>query len=366
MPNIFKNFFERFTKVEKYIGLDLGASYTTIYISSRDEIIEVPSLVTITRDKAGRRITAYGDESKNQFGRYVAGDVVRFIDKDPLDNQDDAEEFLRRCLEDIIQANNIIVRPTVIMSIPMECQDQSYFITLLRRSVEKAFKTYNVGMIYEPFAAALGAGHDVMGNKAVLVVDIGGRTAQGAAIACGGIIKRSYGYKNYAGNELDKAIVKYIMEKDRIEIGENSAEQLKIELGCIYDGAGFGNRKATVRGKSMRERRKYVETTVRPRDIKEAILSQPHDLVARLEELIMWIISGEDLKGKKKLKPTVLNEISENAILTGGTSQLRGLTDLLHRDLNINFQVSEDPQYSGIKGIIEVIHDPRKYRKLFL
>ena len=152
-------------------------------------------------------------------------------------------------------------------------------------------------------------------------------------------------------------------------MGEISAEDLKINLGCIYAHGGFGRREGYARGKSVAKRNygQPIEVKVRPKDIREAILGQPHGFIIRLEELIDWIIRREDPKrGITRIRPKVQDEITQNAVLTGGTSQLLGLDTLLQKEFDMDFRLAENPMHSGINGIREIIHNMRRYRKLFL
>ena len=87
-----------------------------------------------------------------------------------------------------------------------------------------------VYMIYEPMAAALGAGLDVEAPEGNMVIDIGGGTSEIACISLGGIVCSES--INAAGDVFTNDIQSYVRQQHNIRIGERTAEAIKCSIGA--------------------------------------------------------------------------------------------------------------------------------------
>ena len=81
-------------------------------------------------------------------------------------------------------------------------------------------------------AAAIGAGIDIAKPDGHMIVDIGGGTTDIAVISLSGIVESTS--IKIAGDQFDEAIVKYIRRKHNVLIGERTAEELKMQIGCVF------------------------------------------------------------------------------------------------------------------------------------
>ena len=78
-------------------------------------------------------------------------------------------------------------------------------------------------------AAAIGAGLPVGEPTGSMVVDIGGGTSEVAVISLGGIVVSQS--IRVGGDEMDEAIINYAKKEYKLLIGQQTAEELKLEIG---------------------------------------------------------------------------------------------------------------------------------------
>lgn len=304
------------------LGIDLGTSNTIICDKKGRVIIREPSVVAV--DVKTKRVLATGDEAKAMIGRTPGSIVaVKPLQSGVIADFDMTADMLRSFIYRSSK-RSLFTRTRVVISIPSDVTEVE------RRAVEDAVRSagaQDVELIAEPMAAALGVGLPVFDATGSMVVDIGGGTCDIAVTSLGGIAAcKSI---KVGGDALDEAIVNYLKKEHDLLIGLNTAEEIKLKIGSAstYDGEGA----MEVRGRNLSNGLpKSIEVT--SEQVRE-ILSQPVD------EIISAICETLEVT----LPELSADIIDKGIYLTGGTSQLRGLADLISKRTQIAVHIPENP-----------------------
>ncbi len=307
----------------KDIGIDLGTATVLIFIKDKGVVFREPSVVAV--DQNTGRILAVGEDAKLMLGR-TPGNVVaiRPLKDGVIADYTMTEVMLRMFLAKVTRGFERIVRHRVMICVPSGATDVE------RRAVLEA--TLEVGareayLIEEPMAAAIGAGLAIAEPRGNMVVDIGGGTTDVAVISLGGIVVSES--LRVGGDKFDEAIARYVRRQFNLAIGEQTAEDLKINIGtCHPKGEDLVQ---DIRGRDL------IQGL--PRQVR--ITSQ--DVAKAIEESVRSIIGG--IRRVLELTPPELSAdiIDRGIILTGGGALLRGLPELISEQTEINTVVAENP-----------------------
>ena len=305
------------------LGIDLGTSNVLIYMDGKGIIIREPSVVAV--DKNTGRILQVGAAARNMLGRTPGNMVAMNPLKDGvISDHEMTVKMLQVFFRSASKSTLFTPKPRVVISVPSgvtEVEER----TVINAAIEAGAR--RVYLIEEPLAAALGANLDISGPNGHMVVDIGGGTTDIAVLSMNGVA-RSSSIKT-AGIAFDDVIVKYVRRKYGVIIGSTTAEDLKIQIGCVAP------------------RSEDVSMTVKGRDAKTGM---PRELTLTSSELYEPLlraarqITDEVLSVLEDTSPELVSDIAENGItLTGGGSQLWGMTQLLAERTGIACALADDP-----------------------
>jgi rod shape-determining protein MreB and related proteins len=311
------------------IAIDLGTANTLVYVRGQGIVLNEPSVVAIdTRD--GRPV-AVGWEAKRMLGR-TPGHIraVRPLKDGVIADFDVCEKMLRYFIQRI--SNSRWSKPRMVICVP------SGITGVEQRAVQEAAEYAGarkpVHIIEEPMAAAIGADlpvHEPSGN---MIVDIGGGTTEVAVISLGGIVVAQS--VRVAGDELDDAITQYVRTQFSLDIGENTAEEIKIQMASAWPleqelTADVGGRD-TLTGLP-----KTIELTTE--NVREAI-AEP------IAAIIDAVKSTLD-----RTPPELAADIMDRGIhLSGGGALLAGITTRMTHDTGMPCYVAPDPLYAVAIG----------------
>jgi rod shape-determining protein MreB len=193
-----------------------------------------------------------------------------------------------------------------------------------------------VKLIHEPMAAAIGIGIDVLEPVGNMVIDIGGGTSEIAVIALGGIVNNKS--IRIAGDEFNTDIEEYMRKQHNINIGERTAERIKIEVGAAIADIENPPANYAVHGRDL--------LTGIP---KEVIVN--HAEIAHCLDKSVSKIEAAVLNALEMTPPELASDIYETGIyLTGGGALLRGLDKRLHLKTKLKVHVAEDPLRAVARG----------------
>ena len=223
------------------MAVDLGTANTLVYVRGRGIVLSEPSVVAI--DQRSGEVHAVGVEAKRMLGR-TPGTIqaIRPLKDGVIADFDVTEQMLRHFIQKVHQHR--FAHPRVVVCVP------SGVTGVEKRAVEEA--TLSAGarqayLIEEPMAAAIGAGLPVAEPTGNMIVDIGGGTTEVAVISLGGIVVSQS--LRVGGDEMDEAIINHIKRDYKLLIGQQTAEEIKLEIGSAWDMKE--ELQAEVRGRDM-------------------------------------------------------------------------------------------------------------------
>lgn len=311
------------------IGIDLGTSNTLVADKKGHIIIKEPSVVAV--DVKSKRVLATGNEAKKMIGRTPGSIVaVRPIRDGVIADFDMTADMLH---DFMYRSSNrsMFTKTRVVICVP------SAVTEVERRAVEDAARAagaQEVELIEEPMAAALGAGLPVYEATGSMIVDIGGGTCDVAVMSLGGIA--SCNSIKVGGDALDEAIVTYMRKKHNLLIGETTAEDIKIKIGSAseYDGEAA----MEVRGRNLTD------------GLPGSVEVTSADIRYVLQEPVGIIVNTVKETLEVTLPELAADIIERGVYLTGGTSRLRGLKDLIEKEIKIPVIVPEEPTECVVRG----------------
>src|SRR5438132_180561 len=209
------------------MAVDLGTANTLVYVRGRGIVLSEPSVVAI--DQRTGEVHAVGVEAKRMLGR-TPGTIqaIRPLKDGVIADFDVTEQMLRHFIQTVHQHR--FAHPRVVVCVP------SGVTGVEKRAVEEA--TLSAGarqayLIEEPMAAAIGAGLPVSEPTGNMIVDIGGGTTEVAIISLGGIVVSQS--MRVGGDEMDEAIIQHIKTEYKLLVGQQTAEEIKLEVGSAFD-----------------------------------------------------------------------------------------------------------------------------------
>ncbi len=315
------------------LGIDLGTTNVLVFVPGKGVVINEPSVVAVGKDrgKGGKsKILAIGSKAKEMIGR-TPDDIIAYrpMKDGVIADYRVTEAMLRYFMRKALGWNPF--KPTVLVSVPAGVTS-----TEKRAVIEAAIKAgaKNAYVVKEPILAAIGAGipiHEPMGR---MVADIGGGTIDVAVISLGGIVASTS--VKCAGNRLDRAIVDHIKRQHNLAIGDKTAEEIKIRIGAAVPM----NEELTLAVKG----RDQVSGLPRTVDLSTNDIAQA--MVRELREMTQAV-----RKVLQDTPPELAADIIDNGIiLTGGTSQLRQMPELIYRRTGVVAKLANDPYYCVARG----------------
>lgn len=321
-----------FSFLTQELAIDLGTANTVIFINDKI-VVDEPSIVAIDQN-TGKPI-AYGIEARRMHERTNPGiRTVRPL-KDGVIADFNAAELMIRGFVKMINKKRSLFTPTLKMVVCIPSGSTEVEIRAVRDSSEHAGGR-DVYLIYEPMAAALGIGLDVLAPSGLMVVDIGGGTTEIAVISLGGIVcKESI---RVAGDVFTTEIQQYMRQQHNIKVGEVTAELIKINVGAALSELDDAPEPYTVRGPNIMTAHP-VEVAVTYQEIALCLDKS----LAKIEASVLSVL--------EQTPPELYSDIVQRGIfLTGGGALLRGLDKRLYEKINIPFHVAEDPLRAVARG----------------
>jgi len=303
------------------VGIDLGTASVLVYIKGKGIVLKEPSVVAI--DQYTNKFLAVGEEARKMLGR-TPGNIVaiRPLKDGVISDYSITERMLKYFIQKAL--GRMWFKPRIIICVPSGITEVEKRAVMEASNEAGASKTY---LIEEPIAAPIGAGLDITQPNGNMVVDIGGGTSDVAVISLGGIVV-SKSIKT-AGDECDEAIIKFIRKKFNMMIGERSAEQLKMEVGCAFP---YEEEKVMeVKGRNLLTGLP-LNVEVSSEDMLEALHEPVNEIVEAVHEVL------------EKTPPELASDISNAGIyLTGGGAMLYGLDKLIEKRTGIETRLADNP-----------------------
>jgi rod shape-determining protein MreB len=303
------------------MAVDLGTANTLVYVRGRGIVLSEPSVVAV--DSRTGEVHAVGIEAKRMLGR-TPGTIqaIRPLKDGVIADFEVTEEMLRHFIQKVHQSR--WAHPRVVVCVP------SGVTGVEKRAVEEACLSAGARQAYlieEPMAAAIGAGLPVGEPTGSMVVDIGGGTSEVAVISLGGIVVSQS--IRVGGDELDESIMNYVKREYKLLIGQQTAEEVKLEIGSSYPLS------------------EEVQAEIRGRDmvsgLPKTVVLTSEEIRGALEEPVTQIIDAVK-ETLDRTPPELASDIMDRGImLAGGGSLLQGLDERLRHETQMPAHLAESP-----------------------
>ena len=317
------------------IGIDLGTANSLVYAKDRGVVLREPSVVAI--QAGSKRVLAVGEEARRMLGR-TPGNIVaiRPMKSGVIADFDITEAMLAYFIKKVspkhFWSNMKCARPRMVIAVP------SGITEVEKRAVEDAAHQAGAGRVFlieEPMAAAIGVGLPVSEPAGSMIVDIGGGTCEVAIISLAGIV-HSDSERDAGGDAMDECIMRYIQRVYNLLIGERMAEMIKIEIGSAFP---LGEEKTLeIKGRDIVAGLPKT-LTITSEEIREAL----KDPVSKIVDAVRATLD--------KCEPELAADLVDRGlVLSGGSSQLRGLDKLLSQQTGLPVTLAEDPLSAVAEG----------------
>ena len=304
----------------KDIGIDLGTASILVYVKGKGVVLREPSVVAI--DKNTGKLLKVGTEAQQMLGR-TPGNIVaiRPLREGVISDYDMTERMLKEFIRKVTSFR--LFKPRIVICVPSgitEVEERAVIDAGIQAGARRVY------LIEEPVAAAIGAGIDIAKPDGHMIVDIGGGTTDIAVISLSGIVESTS--IKIAGDQFDEAIVKYIRRKHNVLIGERTAEELKMQIGCVFPRPE--EQTVEIKGRCLMTGLPRV-FSVSSSEMIEAF----EEVSTRILEAIHGVL--------ERTPPELVADISTNGIcMTGGGSLVWGFDKLIESHTGIETHVADD------------------------
>jgi rod shape-determining protein MreB len=329
----------------KRIAIDLGTNNIRVGLPKRGIVLSEPSVVAVqTSDNS---LMAIGREAHEMLGRTPDSIMAaRPLRDGVIASYKITESMLRHYLNKVLGRVRLF-RPEVMVSIPAGVTSTE------RRAVVDASIAAGARVAYvikQSVAAALGAGIQIASSSGNMIITLGAGTTEVAVIALGDTV--AVNSVRIAGNNLDLAIVSYIRKKFNLIIGEQTAEEVKKQIGTAMP--------------LKKELSMEVSGSNAVSGLPESILIHSSDITAAMKPVLQDIMNAVKVV-LQNTPPELSSDVMEKGIiLTGGTAELRKLDELFTKVTGVPCQVAEEPALCTAKGVVMAIEHLDSFKRSVL
>ena len=329
----------------KKVAIDLGTANTLVHVPKRGIILNEPSVVAIS--VIDKKILTVGNEAKEMLGKTPETIIASRPLKDGVIADYKTTAAMLRYFINKALGGIHLFRPEVMVAVPAGITSTERRAVIDATIAAGAKAAY---IIKEPIVAAIGADIPIGSPSGHMIIDIGGGTAEMAIISLGGIVASTS--VRIGGNKFDYAIIEYIRKKYNLAIGESTSERAKIDIGSAL----FLEEKLLkdIKGRDMIAGLPRT-VSITSDDITEALQNELEGIVTAVKDLL------------QKAPPELAADIIDKGIiLSGGTSQLRNIDQLISRATGVPVYVAEDPMLCVAKGTGIALENLESYKRSIL
>ncbi len=331
--------------LSKKIGIDLGTTNTVVFLQGKGIVLNEPTVVAV--NQATKKIEAIGLEAKAMLGKTPDSVIVyRPMQDGAIADYHVTLAMLRYFINKVL-GKNTLFKPDVLVSVPAGISG-----TERRAVIEATIKAgaKSAVIVKEPILAALGAGVPINEARGHMIIDIGGGTTDVAVISLGGIVASTS--VKYAGNKIDRAITDYLKRMYGLSVGDQSAEDIKKTLASALpvtpDVSGEIKGRDIVSGLPK-------TVTITTNELVKAIDYELKQIVRAIKEVL------------QQTPPELASDIIDHGIvMTGGTSELTHLADLIAAQTGVSVRVADEALYCVVKGTGILLEHLNDYQRSIL
>ena len=329
----------------KDFGVDLGTANILVTLKGKGIVLREPAVVAVNNET--NEIVATGKEAKEMLGRTPENiRAIKPLKDGVIADLTATELMIKNMIKKVCKKYNT-GKPKVVVGVP------SGITEVEQRAVEETFfqcGAREVNLIYEPMAAAIGAGLNILEPNGKMIIDIGGGTTDIAVVSYGGVIASNS--IKIGGNVIDQEIVNYLKNTQGISIGLTTAESLKISIGCAEQ---------LVSELTMEVRGRSIDSGL-PKNITISSKQIVNAMERPIEEIIEAIIAT-----LAETPPEIVADIIENGIyLAGGGALIRSLDNVIAQRTGVTTYIAETPLDCVAIGTGKTLEDLPKYKRVFI
>ena len=328
------------------VAIDLGTANTIITCNDK-MVVDEPSVIAL--DARSDKVLAVGKVAREMYEKTHPNiRTVRPLREGVIADFYAAEQMIRGFIK-MASGRKRWFAPSLRMVIGIPSGSTEVEIRAVRDSAEHAGGR-DVYMVFEPMAAAIGVGIDVLAPEGNMIVDIGGGTTEIAVISLGGIVSNKS--IRMAGDDLTADIVEYMRRQHNVKVSERMAERIKINVGSALTVLEDAPEDYVVHGPN--------QMTALPMEVPVSYQEIAHCLDKSISKIEAAILSALE-----QTPPELYADIVKNGIyLAGGGAMLRGLDKRLRDKMNIQFHIAEDPLHAVAKGTGVALKNIEKFNFL--
>ena len=323
------------------IAIDLGTSYTLVYVKGKGIVLREPTIVAIDIDK--EEIIAVGREAEKMIGKTPESiEVVRPLRDGVISDYIITEKYLKNILKRVCKKT--FIAPKMMVCIPSkvtQVEKKALIDVIMQAGASEVY------LIEEPKAAAIGAGIDIYKPIGSMVIDVGGGTTDIAVLSLGDVV----GSKSIkvGGNRFDEIIIRYIKKRYELLVGEKLAEEIKNTIGTLI--LKEHDEVLSINGRDLK--------TGLPKDISITSNETIYPLDSAMQEIVY---ATEELL--EEIKPELVTDITENSIiLTGGGSLINGMDKYLTELLGIRVILAKNTDSCVAIGTGKALSEIEKHNQ---
>ncbi|WPX96979.1 rod shape-determining protein [Candidatus Bandiella euplotis] len=328
------------------MAIDLGTANTLVYVPDQGIVLNEPSVVAFLQDKGALTPYAFGNDAKAMLGR-TPSDIkaIRPLKDGVIAEFKGAEEMIKHFINSV-HKRSFFARPRVIVCVPYGSTPVE------RRAIQDAVESAGareVYLIYEPMAAAIGAGLPVTSATGSMIVDVGGGTTGVGVISLGGIVSAQS--IRVGGDIIDENIISYIRKNYSLYIGDSTAEKIKKEIGsALFMASDDDIKHVSVKGRDA------VSGIPREIILSEKIIAESiTDSIVQIVDAIKLVL--------EKSPPELSSDIAENGIvLTGGGALLKNLDIVISDATGLQVKKADNPLTCVVMGSGKVLEEFSRFR----
>lgn len=323
------------------IAIDLGTSYTLVYIKGKGIVLREPTIVAIDIEK--EELIAVGKKAEDMIGKTPESiKVIRPLKDGVISDYIITEKYLKNILKRVCK--KMLISPKMMVCIPSkvtQVEKKALIDVVMQAGASEVY------LIEEPKAAAIGAGIDIYKPVGSMVIDIGGGTTDIAVLSLGDVVS-SKSIK-VGGNRFDEMIIRYIKKKYELLIGEKLAEEIKNTIGTLV--IKETDEVLSINGRDLK--------TGLPKDITITSNETIYPIHNAMEEIVYTV---EELL--EEIKPELVTDITENSIiLTGGGSLINGMDRYLTELLGIKVILADNTDSCVAIGTGKALSEMESYNQ---
>jgi len=326
----------------KRLGIDLGTANTLVYAPNKGIVLNEPSVVAVS--EPDNKVVAVGTEAKEMVGKAPDNiHVYRPMKDGVIADYRVTEAMLRYYISKALGKLNFF-KPDVMVSVPAgvtSTERRAVIEATMRAGAKNAY------VVKEPILAAIGAGIPIYEARGHMIVDIGGGTTDVAVISLGGIVASTS--VKHAGNKIDQAIADYIKKTFNLAIGDKTAEEVKASIGSAIP---------------VEEELVYL---IKGRDfmtgLPRSVEVRTNEIVRAMDNELKEILRAIKVVFQETPPELAADIIDQGITMTGGSSQLRNLSELVYRKTGVKAYLADEALFCVAKGTGIALEHLGTYKK---